>query len=307
MLSSKTKTSILTLTIFTGLAVLAACASSQREHSEKRVAITAPGSQDTFFMSRPMPTEPTELVFDVVEGSRKLKNYLSQPSMRFSSSGSFGAEGISALKKILPKKDVQLLQVLDLRQEPHGLINDKAVTWLAPHNWTNASANREEALQREKRLLSELTVGSEVAGVQIQSVESFASLIRSSGINYDRLSVVQHLRPTDLEVDAFIGFIRNLPVNAWVHFVDYEGNERAAEFMLMYDLLNNAGTADLESFYNKYRKLYNKENLFTLSVESSNYYKYENEKLKFFERFYTYAKKNPKGVGQLWGEFLLQK
>ena len=304
MFHSIKKQSVFNSIALAGYLVLAGCADTGSHQSDSLSQLSAAKNQ--FFMSRPRATEPTELKFDPVEPKGKLKNFISNTSMRVSSSGSFGSEGLSALKKILPKKEHELIYVIDVRQEPHGLVNDRAVTWYAPHNWTNSSANREEALQREKRLLSELTVGSTIADTNVQSIESIASLIRSSGMNYERLSVVQHLRPSDREVDTFIELCRKLPTKAWLHFVDYEGKERAAYFMLMYDVLQNANQNSLESFYAKYRNLYGKEELFSLSVESSLYYRYEKEQLDFLNRFYAYAKKNPQGTSQLWGEYLIQ-
>ncbi len=287
--------------------VLAACSCADTASLPSDTLAEMSSSKNQFFMSRPTATEPTELKFDPVESKGKAKNFVANSTLRASSSGSFGSEGLSAIKKILPKKEHELIYVFDLRQEPHGLVNDRAVTWYAPHNWTNSSANRDEALQREKRLLSELTVGSVIGDTSVQSIESFASLVRSSGMNYERLSVVQHLRPSDREVDIFIEACRKLPSKAWLHFVDYEGKERAAYFMLMYDILQNANQSSLEAFYGKYRALYSKDDLFSLSVESSLYYRYEKEQLDFLNRFYAYAKKNPQGTNELWGEYLLKQ
>lgn len=302
--SRKIHTTLIKVTAI-GVLTLVGCADTGSHSSDTLSEMSSAKSH--FFMSRPTATEPTELKFDPVESKGKIKNFVSNVSLKTSSSGSFGSEGLGAIKKLMPKKEHELIYVIDLRQEPHGLVNDRAVTWYAPHNWTNSSANRDEALQREKRLLSELTVGSQISGTAIQSIESFASLIRSSGMNYERLSVVQHLRPSDREVDTFIEICRRLPAKAWVHFLDYEGKERAAYFMLMYDVLQNANQSTLESFYVKYRTMYFKEDLFSLSVESSLYYRYEKEQLDFLNRFYAYAKKNPQGIGELWGEYLLKQ
>lgn len=281
-----------------------ACADT---NSQKEVSANEPDVvlKQHRLMLRPAPTEPTTMVVDEVAGRGKLKNFFKQESLRASASGSFGPEGIGFLKKLLPKKEHELLYVLDLRQEPHALINDRAVTWYAPNNWTNSNSNREEALHREKRILSEIGVGDLLGNLKVISRESFPSLIRASGFSYDRISVVQHVRPTDLEVDYFIELCRRLPAKAWIHFVDYEGKERSAQFLLMYDILMNATSENFEDLVNKYRQLFAKPELFTVSEESSPFHKFEKENLEFLEKFYVYARQNPQGAGKLWGEYIL--
>jgi protein-tyrosine phosphatase len=291
--------------------VLAACA-------EKNVT-TEPGSANTpaaanqpdladaknkipFFMTKPTRTEPAELVFDTKYDERKPVNYRKNDAMRMSGSASFAPPALKEIAKPAKKKKAQLY-VFDLRQESHGLINDKPVTWQADRDWANADLGHEDVIQRERRLLGDLKVGDKIAGVEIKSIETEESLVRSAGHQYVRLTVTDHVRPTDTQVDLFIEAVRDLPENNWVHFHCRAGKGRTTTFMVMYDMLLNAQKDSFDAIIERNTKLSDDYDVMTIPAETDWKYIYQKERAAFIQEFYNYAKANPKGAGQYWSKW----
>lgn len=248
-------------------------------------------------MTRPEPTEPAELIFEMKADKAQPIQFSKHETMKLSSSGSFSEKGARYLAKLS-----EVVTVIDLRQESHGLINGKPVAWLADKNWGNAPMNLEESLVREKRLLAEVRIGTRVGkkpGTRVQSVETEESLIRGLGKNYLRLAVTQHLRPTDADVDRLVEAIRDLPNESWIHVHDADGTDRALLFRVLIDCLENAWRHDLNLILER-----NKANtLLTVLPESDWRFIYQRERAQFIQEFYRYAKAHEKGRDRLWSSW----
>ena len=290
--------------------VLAACA-EKGVNSEQPKAVVAAENQPVsaevknklpFFMTKPTRTEPVEMVFDTKYDVRKPVNYRKNDSLSLSGSASFSPAALKEIAKPAKKKKAQLY-IFDLRQESHGLINDKPVTWQADRDWANADLGHEDVIQRERRLLGDLKVGEKIAGTEIKSIETEESLVRSSGHQYVRLTVTDHVRPTDAEVDRFIEAVRDLPENNWVHFHCRAGKGRTTTFMVMYDMLHNAKADSFEAIIARNTKLSDDYDVMTIPAETDWKYLYQKERAAFIQEFYNYAKANPKGAGQFWSNW----
>lgn len=254
-----------------------------------------------FFMTRPKPTEPVELVFDKKYIGKKPLNYRADAKNRMSGSASYQPQALREIAKPVKKKK-NLLYIFDLRQESHGYINDEPVTWQADRDWANADLSYDEVIRRERRLLGDMKVGDRLNGTEIKSIETEESSVRSAGHNYVRITVTDHVRPTDVEVDRFVETVRNMPPEAWAHFHCRAGKGRTTTFMVMYDILKNAQKDSLAEINERVMKLSNDYDAMAIPEKTDWKYVYQKERAEFLENFYVYAKENPK-IEKLWTEW----
>lgn len=282
--------------VFCTLGILASCA-------QKPLAPETASTKPAFFMTKPQPTSPVTLVFDESSLGPKPVNYRKSPDLKMSGSATLNPKSLKEIAKPLKKKK-DLLYVFDLRQESHGLVNDKPVTWESEREWAHADLNFEEAQRRERRLLGDLRVGDRLGSTEITSIETEESMVRSAGHQYVRLPVLDHVRPTDAVVDVFIEAQRNLPANAWVHFHCRSGWGRTTLFMSLYDMLINARSMSLEDIVKRNVDLSKDQDLLFVGSSQEWQYPYQKEQVDFLREFYNYAKAHPRGEGMLWSEWV---
>lgn len=251
------------------------------------------GQTTPFFMTKPAPASEVTLVVDRDFVGSKIVNYRKRPDLNLSGSATFGPMALKDLAKPLKKKKIPLY-IFDLRQESHGLINDQPVTWQAERNWSNTDLNHDEAIRRERRLLGDLQIGSLLDGKEIKSIETEESMVRTSGHQYVRLTVIDHVRPSDSEVDRFIEAVKALPENAWVHFHCRDGGNRTSTFMRLYEILVGKKEVDLTQ----------DPELSQLGDEQAWDFLYKKERLEFLQEFSKYAKAHPRGEGMVWSEWV---
>lgn len=254
-------------------------------------------------MTRPTATEPVTLVFDKSYQSAKPVHYRKNDDLKMSGSAAFNERSLKEIAKPVKKKK-DLLYVFDLRQESHGYLNDQPVTWEADRDWANAELNHEEVIRRERRLLGDLRIGEVVAGVTVKSIETEESLVRTNGHQYKRLTVTDHVRPIDSQVDRFIEDVRALPDQAWVHFHCRAGKGRTTTFMIMYDMLKNAKVHTFDQILERNQKLSDDYDVLKVVDESNWKHPYQKERAAFIRQFYDYAKAHPYGENALWSEWV---
>lgn len=280
--------------------VLAACAEKGTQSSAP--VMTPKTELNQTFMSKPQPTTPVELVFDTKYEGAQPVNYRKNDKLHMSGSASYSPRALKVIAKPA-KKSKMPLYIFDLRQESHGYINDKPVTWQADHDWANADLNHDEAVQRERRLLGDLRVGESLGKIKINSLETEESVVRSAGHQYVRLTVTDHLRPTDSEVDRFLEVVRELPEKNWVHFHCRAGKGRTTTFMVMYDMLANAQTDSFDDIINRNAKLSEDYDVMAVVPEGDFRQIYQKERAEFVKAFYDYAKAHPQGKDMLWSQW----
>jgi protein-tyrosine phosphatase len=119
-----------------------------------------------------------------------------------------------------------------------------------------------------------------------------------------RITVTDHTRPFDDEVDRFILAVRALPDSAWAHFHCEAGLGRTTTFMVLYDMLRNANRVSLEDIVGRQRILSNGYDVL-LPDEPGNWKApYAADRAEFVRAFYNYARANPNGRPELWTEWL---
>jgi protein-tyrosine phosphatase len=129
-------------------------------------------------------------------------------------------------------------------------------------------------------------------------------LVSSGGANYVRVSITDHTRPLDDQVDRFILAVRALQENAWAHFHCEAGLGRTTTFMVLYDMLRNATRVSLEDIVRRQKLLGYGYDVLSPTEPGSWKAPYINDRIAFVREFYDYAHANPEGRPQLWSEWL---
>lgn len=240
-------------------------------------------------------TTDVKPVFDKEYDTKAVQNFRKSDELKISGSATFTDAGARFIAKVAP-----VVLVIDLRQESHGIVNNRPLTWQSDRNWSNAGMGADEVIEREKRYLSELHIGEKLSGAKIRSVETEESLIRSLGQSYLRLAVTEHLRPSNSQVDRFIEGVRNMPPTSWVHFHGRSGKGRTTMFMVMYDMLRTAWNTSYEDILQRNIELSEDSEVTAIASEGNWRRPYQEDRVSFLIEFYKYAKAHPNGAGAWW-------
>lgn len=219
---------------------------------------------------------------------------------RLTASGS-GQFSEPSLLGIIHKVGRSNLIIVDLRQESHGLINGRAVSWSdGKHNWSNVNKTLHEIEKDERhRLHQAVEVGSLIINamtdpyeLQVYTAQTEKEFVEGLGLGYIRIPVADHCRPSDQAVDQFVEFIKKLPEDKWLHFHCRAGRGRTTTFLTLYDMMLNAKNVDLESILARHLLLGGAD---LLKEHDPNHYKYypARERLEFVKKFYDYCSQLP--------------
>lgn len=197
--------------------------------------------------------------------------------------------------------------LVDLRQESHCYLGEHPVSWYGLKNWANKGKSPAEVEADERSRIEAMATAPSavVARVYAKDLEgglssvrleetpytlaqSEESAARSLGFGYRRITVTDHSRPLDADVDRFIGIVRELAQGTWLHFHCHAGDGRTTTFMLMYDMLHNARALGLEELAARQHLLGGVDVLHTqhMGWKEALY----NERAEFIARFYEYAR-----------------
>jgi hypothetical protein len=238
--------------------------------------------------------------------------------LRASGSGEFTPESL----KLLLARMQGPVTVFDLRQETHIFVNELPVSWYASHDWTNVGRSQENIERDEAARVQSFKPGSEIdirpghpvkhgngnsvapQRVTIERASTERNVVEGAGAHYVRVTVTDHARPLDSEVDRFIVAVRKLPENAWAHFHCEAGLGRTTTFMVLYDMLRNANRVPLEDIVGRQKIL--SKGYDVLHPPDAGDWKapYAADRAAFIRAFYDYARANPNGRPQLWSEWL---
>src|SRR5207249_3779723 len=238
--------------------------------------------------------------------------------LRASGSGEFTPEGL----KLVLARTRGPVTVFDLRQETHVFVNDIPVSWYASHDWANVGRSQEEIESEEAARVQAFKPGSEIdvrpghpvkhgnsnsvtpQRVTVESASTERDVANRAGAQYVRITVTDHTRPLDDEVDRFILAVRALSENAWAHFHCEAGLGRTTTFMVLYDILRNANRMPLEDIVLR-QKILGYDYDVLQPAEPGNWKApYMADRAAFIRAFYDYARANPNGRPQLWTEWL---
>jgi hypothetical protein len=247
----------------------------------------------------------------------KVLNPAGLADLHESGSAQFTAAGLA---QILPKLHGPIT-VFDLRQEDHLFVNGEPVSWYATNNWANVGKTHATIVADEEARKDALKAGTQVTladdraikeepgvappeSVTVASCSRESELVAAAGAAYVRLTVSDHSRPTDEEVDRFVTAVRQIPADGWAHFHCRAGKGRTTTFMVLYDMLRNAGQVPLNDIVDRQSVLAGDYDL--LKPEGAGGWKAAAfaERAAFVRAFYAYARDNPGGQPRLWTEWL---
>src|SRR5439155_21647661 len=78
-------------------------------------------------------------------------------------------------------------------------------------------------------------------------------VVQRAGASYVRITVTDHTRPLDDEVDRFVLAVRALSENAWAHFHCEAGLGRTTTFMVLFDILRNPNRVSLDNLVGRHK------------------------------------------------------
>jgi len=246
-----------------------------------------------------------------------LPSALGLAALHESGSSEFSAVGL----KTMMAKFSGPVTVFDLRQEDHGFVNGEPISWFATNNWANVGKTHDEVVTEEKERMAGIQVGSEItltddkgkkgdaagSASRTETVSAEATerqIIKAAGASYVRITVSDHCRPTDPEVDRFVEAVRQLPPDSWAHFHCRAGRGRTTTFMALYDMLRNAQTVSLQDIDQRQSLLAGDYDLLGKEGEPGSRAAVAAERALFVRAFYDYAKANPNGQPLIWSDWL---
>jgi hypothetical protein len=196
------------------------------------------------------------------------------------------------------------------------------VSWYASLDWANVDRSQSAIEADEAYRVKSLNSGSQIEirpgeavkkgrassstrqRVAVERASTERDIVGAAGANYVRVTVTDHARPLDDEVDRFVLAVRALPENAWAHFHCEAGRGRTTTFMVLYDMLRNATRVSLEDIVRRQKILGYNYDVLHPSEPGDWRAPYTADRAAFVRAFYDYARANPNGRPELWSEWL---
>ena len=217
-------------------------------------------------------------------------------TLRASGSSEFSKEGLA---EIIGRIPASAITVVDLREESHGFINDRPVSWEADKNAINKGKNLAEIVKDEKTRLDDEV--KKRGGIRSSYNEE--ELCRKLGVKYIRIPVTDFSRPEDSDVDYFIDFVRTLPPDTWLHFHCKAGAGRTTTFMVLYDMMRNADKVSYEDIVVR-QYIIGGSDLSGRETKGDAWFDVlARERNAFVKEFYRYCRDNRDGFRQSWSEW----
>lgn len=228
--------------------------------------------------------------------------------LRMSGSSFFSKNEFLEMLKHVPKKD---LVVIDLRAESHGYINDNGVSWYSRYKTFNKGQSAQEVDRREKSMLQTALMNGtmDIATLKsdkdienqvqekVNSVQTEGEFLKSQGVKYYRVPIMDYSAPTPKNVDDFLAIYKKLPKTAWIHVHCEAGIGRTTMFLTFMDMIKNANKLSYDDIMTRevllggqdMRKSAEKAQKGTDEYKKMNYPK----RALFTQHIYEYAKENP--------------
>lgn len=218
------------------------------------------------------------------------------PSLMASGSGQFCRDQFYVVQSALLGKRVA---VVDLRQEPHGLLNGAAVAW-GPPGVVGADRSASEVGRVERAWIERLvrghftTITQYAPGVfadqkswqpiefklDLRSAAPESEIVAEAHWGYFRVAAPDAIVPRDKDVDRFVAFARDLEGDIWLHFHCDTGGNRTTMFLTLYDMMRNYVRAARPEIIARQRKLGGYDLLAGPA---------RNVRAEFLQRFFSYC------------------
>lgn len=217
-----------------------------------------------------------------------------------SGSGQFSEQTFEEMTRQLAVNPDKLV-VFDLREESHGLINGKAVSWTdGLHNNLNCQKTVHEIEKDENYRLQlahknkhlQIKNVEEIAIFQVHEIKTEREFVRQKGAQYIRLPVTDHLPPSDQVLDQFIEYVQQINDKQWIHVHCKAGKGRTTTFLVLLDTMMHANEHSLEEILQR-QHFIGGADLKTINKKNEVRTKGAHERLELVKRFYTYCQQVP--------------
>jgi hypothetical protein len=239
-------------------------------------------------------------------------------NLNASGSGEFTADGL----ELLLARTRGPVTIFDLRHETHIFVNDLPLSWYATRDWANVGLSQSAIEADESARVESLKPGSKIVvrpgaavkkrgvtpsspqNVTVEHASTEREFVKPHHASYVRVTVTDHCRPLDDEVDRFVLAVRALLENAWAHFHCEAGLGRTTTFLVLYAMLRNASRVSLEDIVHRQKILSRGYDVLQPAEPGNWKAPYMADRAAFVREFYDYARANPNGRPQLWSEWL---
>ncbi len=209
------------------------------------------------------------LIYDTAPGKEHFRSAWDLETHRHPASGSHQLD-ISVLtmylQKVVDEYKTQELYLVDLREETHGFLGDRAVSWYADDDFANVGMSPGLIVRDEEARLGVLadeqtvqvfTIGKDkqdnrqqqrvlpvsyddvpVKTPQTERQAFDQTSIDGCTVNYVRITVTDHCGPSSEALDEFCAAVpvSTDPAKTWVHFHCHGGDGRTTSFLALYDI-----------------------------------------------------------------------
>lgn len=245
-------------------------------------------------------------------------------ALRISGSAQMSAGELQVLAaQLLSAAGGAPVYLVDLRQETHGFADGQAISFYGKRNWGNIGKHTKDIIAEEAETFQNMqgenidifTLDADknpqqppAFAFQAEQTMTEAQAAASVGLNYFRLTSTDHIWTDDESIDRFIAFYKSLPENAWLHFHCEAGHGRTTTYMILYDILKNAGQVSLEDIAARQYLLGGTDVLqqYTSAGRKINWrLVFETERADKIRLFYQYVKENPQ-LNTRWSDWIQQ-
>lgn len=237
-----------------------------------------------------------------------------------SGSGQFS---VGELESILAEAGGPVIDV-DLRGESHGFLNDHAISWYAPRDWSVNGLSKGAMLTAERDRLATLQPGSTVTvidgkekvsgsyttgiatDIEVERVASEEEVIIGKGHAYERITAIDHVPMTPAELDQVVALYqrwRSVP-GTRLHVHCAGGDGRTTTVLAALDMLANATKLSAEDIVARQAKLGEGTHLFSTGKPDGAFYYQYVARAEQMRSFYAYAKAHPGGEGMTYSSWL---
>lgn len=276
--------------------------------------------QDTKNNTRELKNWRTSNMLQKAAAKTKKLNTAGLDNLWMSTSGAASINGFTAIVvNIQNTTDNKVKKIIDvdLRQESHGYLNNDAISLAAENNWGNLGKTRKQVFNDEKKWLKDLSKDATITDVltpaqfkakqfqqgttlQIKTVKNEKEVAESRKMQYFRLTVTDHMAPTDGDVDRFVELVRKTKPGTWLHFHCLAGDERGTTFMVMYDMLHNADKVSLEDIIKREAAVAPYYNVLKTDSPDANKVPLYQKRALFIRKFYVFSQAYLNGYIEKW-------
>lgn len=230
-------------------------------------------------------------------------------TLNISGSGQFSESQLEFFVNYLAKHHhvkAHKIVMVDLREEPHGFINNDAVTFFYGPLTLKKNQSPAVILAGDRQRINfvqacdYVSVNHAIKGsdgmpvmkkpciVAMKSAATEQEVAIRLGIQYVRIPVTDHFRPDHNDVDDFIDLVNGLDDEAWIHVKCRGGRGRTTTFMVMYDMLKNPQLSK-DDFFKRQVLIHGVNFLKILSTQEKEWkWSLSVDRLQFLNCFYEY-------------------